>query len=322
MNELKLCPIKCPQCGAPEVVRQGTRITPCERCGAVLCLTEVQSPRYEVMGNMSAAQAVTTARSWMESKGKVGLFGRPELVFMPFHEIAGRRVGVFERKVPERHRVYKERYKPGTGETVVEPEYTFTYKEDTKVMVSDVEHMTPAARAPWDLAVFDAREARRVAVLRRFDLVEAQRRATVFAEEQTPDATAQERFAGKDTEMIASSRRTLFFPFWSIPVETEAGAYEIVIDGVCGNVVAWRLPESFSVPALAWAILAVPGALALGHALHGMFLGGQTIIDPAILLFAGAVATGTAFFKTNRPDWALRRWPEPGTIPRFERGGS
>ena len=268
MNELKLYPIKCPQCGASEVVREGTRITPCERCGARLCLTEVRSPRYEVTANLSAAQAVSTARAWMESELKVGIFGRPELVLMPFHEICGRRVGVFERRVPERHRVYKERYDPASGGTVVEPAYEYTEKEDTKVMVADVEHMTPAARAPWDMAMFDARAARRLAPLRTFDLVEAQRRATVFAEEQSPDATAQERFAKKDTEMVAGSGRTLFFPFWSIPVETEAGSYQIVIDGVSGNVIAWRMPETFRIPTLAWAVLAVPGALALGHALH------------------------------------------------------
>ncbi|UCC74056.1 MAG: hypothetical protein JSV86_05715 [Gemmatimonadota bacterium] len=321
MNELKLYPIKCPQCGAPEVVREGTRITPCERCGAKLCLSELRSPRYEVLANLSAAQAVGTARNWLDKQGKVGLFGRPELVFLPFHEICGRRVGVFERKVPERHRVYRERYKPGTGETVVEPEYEYTYKEDTKVMVADVEHITPAARSPWNLAMFDARAARRLAPLSSFDLVEAQRRATVYAEEQSPDVTGAERFAKRDTEMIASSRRTLFFPFFSIPVQAEGGSYEMVVDGVCGNVVAWRLPEAFEIPTLAWAALAVPGAVALGQALHATFLG-DAFVDPVIMFVIGTIATVTALFRANRPDWRLRRWPEPGTIPRLERSGS
>ncbi len=320
MNELKLHPIKCPQCGAPEVVREGTRITPCERCGATLCLTEVTAPRYEVTANLSAAQAAGTARAWMESRRKVGMLGRPELVFMPFHEISGRRIGVFDRTVPERHRVYKERYDPAAGTTVMEAAYEYSSKEDTKVMVADVEHMTPAAHAPWDLAMFDARAARRLAPLRTFDLVEAQRRATVFAEEQSPDATTVDRFAKKDTEMIASSRRTLFFPFWSIPVETEAGGYELVVDGVSGNIIAWRMPETFKIPTLAWAVLAVPGALALGHALHATFLG-QAVIDPVILFAVGVIATVTALVRSNRPDWQINSWPESGTIPRFERGG-
>ncbi len=321
MNELKLYPIKCPQCGAPEVVREGTRITPCERCGATLCLTEVHSPRYEVTSNLSAAQAASTGRAWMERQGKVGIFGRPELVFMPFHEICGRRVGVFERRVPERHRVYKERYDPASGSTVSEPTYEYTQKEDTKVMVADVEHMTPAACAPWDLAMFDARAARRLAPLRAFDLVEAQRRATVFAEDQSPDATAHERFAKKNTEMVATSGRTLFFPFWSIPVQTEAGSYEIVIDGISGNIIAWRMPETFRIPGLAWAVLAVPGALALGQALHGMFLG-EAFFDPVVLFVAGIIGTVTALVRSNRPDWQIRSWPEAGAIPRFERNES
>jgi len=319
VNELKLYPIKCPQCGAPEVVRRGTRITPCERCGARLCLTEVHTPRYEVTSNLSAAQAAAMARAWMERQGKAGIIGRPELVFMPFHEICGRRVGVFERRVPERHRVYKERYDPSAGGTVVEPTYEYTQKEDTKVMVADVEHMTPAARAPWDLAMFDARAARRIAALRSFDLVEAQRRATVYAEERSPDATAQERFAKKDTEIVAASGRTLFFPFWSIPVQAEAGSYEIVVDGVSGNVIAWRMPETFRIPGLAWAALAVPGALALGQALHATLLG-EAVIDPVVLFVVGVVGTVTALFRSNRPDWRIRSWPEAGAIPRFERG--
>jgi hypothetical protein len=328
VNELKLYPIKCPQCGAPEAVREGTRITPCARCGASLCLTEVHSPRYEVTANVSAAQAVAMARSWMDSQGVAGMFGRPELVLMPFHEYCGRRVGVFERKVPERHRVYKKRYDPVHGDTVIEPSFDYTSVQDTKVMVADVERLTPAARAPWDLAMFDPRAARRLAPLRTFDLVEAQRRATVYAEDQSPDAAAHERFAKKDTEMIASSARTLFFPFWSIPVQTEAGSYEIVIDGVTGNIVSWRMPETFKIPTLAWAGLALPGALALGQALratlgqalHATFFG-EAFIDPVIMFVLGVIGTVIAAMRSNRPDWRIRSWPDPGTIARFERDG-
>ena len=85
------------------------------------------------------------------------------------------------------------------------------------------------------------------------------------------------------------------------------------------NVIAWRMPETFKIPTLAWAVLAVPGALALGHALHAMFLG-EAVIDPVFLFAFGIIATVTAAVRSNRPDWQIRTWPEAGTIPRFERG--
>jgi hypothetical protein len=322
VNELKLHALTCPQCGAPGVVREGTRITACERCGAPLCLTETTYPRYEAVSNMSAAQAVTAARTWLDQQKQVGMFGRPELVFIPFHEISGRRVGVFERKVPERKRVHRRVYNPQYQTGDIESSWVYEEKEDTKVMVSDVQSLSPAARTPWDLRMFDARAARRSAVLRTFDLVEAQRRATVFAEERSPGAAAGERYADKgQAEMVAASRRTLFFPFWSIPVQTEAGGYEIVIEGVTGDVIAWRLPQPYPASGLTWAMLAVPGALGLGHGLHALFFG-AAMISPVISLAAGALLTAIAVGRSNRPDWSLRSWPEQDTIPRLERRGS
>ncbi len=321
MSGLNLRPLKCPQCGAPEIVREGTRITPCERCGAMLCMTEVHTPLYEVVSNLSASQAVATVRTWLTTRAQTAIFGRPELVLMPFHEIAGRRVGVFEHKKPERYRIYRERYQPGTGDTRMEPEWAYEYKEDTKVMIADVEHMAPAANAPWDLSMFDARTARRLAELRSFDLVEAQRRATVYAEEQAASVAEEERFAQKDTEMVATSHRTLFFPLWSVPVRTQAGEYEVVIDGVTGNVISWRMPESYPTAGLAWGMLAIPGALALGHALHA-FIFEPSAFDPIVMFGIGIILTGAAFVRANKPDWRLRRWPEPGTIARFENDGA
>ncbi|UCF19418.1 MAG: hypothetical protein JSU87_16060 [Gemmatimonadota bacterium] len=319
MNDLKLRPLTCPQCGAPGVVREGTRITECERCGTRLCLTEKSHPRYEVAANLNAAQAITAARSWLDTRGQVGLFGRPELVLVPYHEIAGRRVGVFERKVPVRKGV--RRYLHGSqGEETI-PEYVYEEKQDTKVMVADVHHLTPAARTPWDLKMFQADAARRSATLQSFDLVEAQRHATVYAEEQSPSAVAARRFAEAgvtargSAEMAATSPRTLFFPFWSIPLQTEAGSFQIVLEAVGGEIVAWRLPEPYPTPSLTWALLAIVGALGLGHALRALLLD-TSAIDPVIAFAVGAAATAAAVIKANRPDWSIRSWPEAGTIPR------
>jgi hypothetical protein len=191
-------------------------------------------------------------------------------------------------------------------------------------MVSDVHHLTPAARTPWDLKMFQADEARRSAALRSFDLVEAQRRATVYAEEQSPSAVAARRFAEVgitargSAEMVATSPRTLFFPFWSIPVKTEAGSFEIVLEAVGGAIVAWRLPEPYPASSLSWALLAIPGALGLGHALRALLFD-TSAFDPIVAFAIGAVATATALVRANRPDWTLRSWPEAGTIPRLER---
>jgi ribosomal protein L37AE/L43A len=322
MNDLKLHSVTCPQCGAPGVVREGTRITECERCGARLCSTEVITPRYEAVANLSAAQAVNRARNWMEQQKKIGMFGRPELVLIPFHEVTGRRVGVFERKVPERKRVHRRAYNAETRTMDVESGWEYEEREDTKVMVSDVQHLTPAARTPWDLAIFDARAARKSARLRHFDLVEAQRRATVYAEEQSPSALAEQRFADKgQAEMVAASRRALFFPFWSIPVQTVSGSYEMVLEAIKGDIIAWRLPEAYPRRSLAWIALAVPGTLCLGQALYATFFG-STVFDSIVLAAVGVIATGIALHRVNRPDWALRSWPEPGTIPRLERHGT
>ncbi len=321
MNELRLHALKCPQCGAPGVIRHGTRITDCERCGARLCVTELSHPRYEVRANLDAAGAVTAARSWLDRRGQTGLFGRPELVLIPFHEVSGRRVGVFERKVPERKRVHRRVYNPQHQTEDIESRWVYVEKEDTKVMVSDVQHLTPAARTPWDLHVFDAAAARRATALQTFDLVEAQRRATVFAEESSPGARADIRYADKGSaEMVASSRRTLFFPFWSIPVQTPEGSYEIVLDGVEGSVIAWQLPQDYPTAGLVWAALAVPGALGLGIALRAALFDGA-LIDPFIAGAVGVLATAAAAWQANRPDWSVASWPQPDTIPRLERHG-
>ena len=314
MNELRLHPLTCPQCGAPGVVREGTRITECERCGARLCLTETEAERYEVVANLDAARALNAARAWMDLQKRVGMFGRPEPILIPFHQVAGRRVGVFERKVPERIGVRRTLYATGAGTAEAESEYIYREKEDTKVMVSDVEHITPAARTPWDLGAFDPRDARRKAELRRFDLVEAQRRATVYAEELTPSAQAERRYTQRGTsEIVASRRYTLFFPFWSIPVQTEAGSYEIILEGVSGEVVAWRLPERSVEWIRNWAVLALPGSFALGYGLHAiLFQPGA--FSPALAILLGGAATVASLVISNRPDWALRSWPDAGSV--------
>ena len=309
MSDLTLRPLKCPQCGAPGVVRRGTRITNCERCGVRLCLTEVATSKYEVSGTLSPGGALNAARSWMEGRSVKGNFGRPELVLIPFHEVSSIRVGVYERTVPERLRAKRVQYSSGDGGA--EPvDWVYAEKEDTKVMIADVQHLQPAAQVPWDLSEFDAREARRSASLQPFDLVEAQRRATVYAEEETALGAAERRFSqGSEMEVVPLGRRTLFFPFWSIPVETTSGSFQIVLDGVNGAVVAWRLPRPFPRAAAVWALLAIPGAFALGHGINALFLGGSSPLDPFAALLLGALATGAALWKANHPDWALVSWP-------------
>ncbi len=326
MNELQLQALTCPQCGAPGLVREGTRITECERCGAALCLTATPTPRYEATALLGTTQAASRARAWLEKRGGKVILGRPELVLIPFHEIVGRRVGVFERKVPERKRVHRTIYNPQYQAEDVESKWVYVEREDTKVMVSDVQHLTPAATTRWDLRMFDADAARRSAELRTFDLAEAQRRATVYAEESTAGAVAEERFADRSlvqagtAELVARSRRTIFFPFWSIPVQTTAGSYEVVVDGVAGSIVAWRLPETFRASGLNWAVLAVPGALGLGHGLHALLFG-TSMVEPVLAFTVGIVATAAALIRSNRPDWTVRAWPQPDTVPRLERHG-
>lgn len=314
MNELKLHPLTCPQCGAPGVVREGTRITDCERCGARLCISHLASPKYEAIANLGPAQAITAARAWMQSHDQTGIPQRPELVLVPYHEIAGRRVGIFERKVPDRERVHRTIYSAHTGESDVESKWVYTQREDTKIMVSDVQHLAVAAKTPWHLGGFDAAEARRRSTLRDFDLVEAQRRATVYTEERTTDEAAALRFADRGAaEMVATSRRTILFPFWAIPVRTPEGEYEIVVDGIGGNVIAGRMPQSFPMPSLSWAGLAVVGALLLGQAFRAILFDGA-VIDPVIAGLAGAGLTGLGLSRTNWPDWSIRSWPEADTL--------
>jgi len=300
-------------------VREGTRIHPCERCGATLCLSHVASPKYEAPAVLGAAQAQTAARAWLQSRGQKGLCGRPELVLIPFHEVAGRRVGVFERKVPERHRVHRTIYSSETGGSDIESKWVYTQKQDTKVMVSDVQHMQMAARTRWDLSQFDVRDARQRASLRSFDLVEAQRRATVYSEERSATELAEQRYADRGAaQVVAASRRTIFFPFWSIPVQMVAGEYEIVVDGVAGNIVAWRMPSPYPSRSLAWGGLTLLGALAAGHAIRGI-LTGSAVIDPVVALFVGGALTAFGVIQANRPDWSLAIWPEPDSATEATR---
>jgi hypothetical protein len=250
------------------------------------------------------------------------MFGRPELVLIPFHEVSGRRIGVFERRVPERVRVHRRVYDPQSGGTKVESDWSYEEREDTKVMVSDVQQLTPAARTPWDLKMFDSRAARNLARLSVFDLVEAQRRSTVYAAEQSAAAAGERRFGEKEgTELVAASRRTIYFPFWSIPVGTGEGSYEIILEAITGKIIAWRMPQPYPSGSFKWAALAVPGALLLGHGLNGTFFG-TPVIQPLLAIGIGAVATVGALLQARHPDWMLRSWPGPETIPRLERDGT
>lgn len=309
MNELHLHALRCPQCGAPGAVREGTRITECERCGVRLCVTGTVIPRYELEARLTAEQAVDLARAWLRDRGFRGEPGRPEPILIPFHEIAGRRTGVFQRKVPKRRRVQRVREGPN-NQPQIETRWIQEEEPDTKVLLSDVGHITAAARTPWNLDAFDARAARRSTSLRPFDLSEAQRRATVLAQELSPTDLAERRFAGSgETRIVALSQRTLYFPFWSIPVLSEGGGYELLIDGVRGLAVSWELPEPFPERRWPWLGLAVPGALALGLALRGLLLG-DAPVAPGPSLGFGALASGAALWWSARPDWRVRRGPD------------
>ena len=315
MNELRLHPLQCPQCGAAGVVREGTRVTRCERCGVPLCLTDVTVPRYEVEARLDAPAAVAAVRAWLDVQKVEGSIGRPELILIPFHEIAGRRTGVFHRKVPKRRLVERVR---GLEEPdripEIEHRWVQEYRDDTKVLLSDVQILTPAARPPWDLRDFDAHAARRTAMLKPFDLADAQRRATVLAEETSAEDLGLRRFgAGPAAEFISVSRRTLFFPFWTLPVASDGGSYEVVIDALSGGMVAARLPRPFARPDAAWIGLAVVGALGLGIGLRG-FLLGDTGVHPLLALLVGLVGTALAVRRSTKPDWELRTWPE-GAAP-------
>lgn len=311
MNELRLHALVCPQCGAAGLVREGTRITRCERCGVPLCLTGVTVPRYEVESRLDAAAAVAAARTWLDAQRIDGVIGRPELILVPFHEVAGRRTGIFERKVPKRRLVEQVRgLDDPEGIPRVEHRWVQEYKEDTKVLLSDVQFLTPAAQPPWDLRDFDAAAARRTATLRRFELADAQRRATVLAEETSAEDLGLRRFAaGPTAEFVSVSRRTLFFPFWALPVASDGGSYEVVIDGLSGGMVAARLPRPFTRPGAAWVALAVVGALGLGIALRGFVLGSPAI-HPLLALLVGGVGAALAVQRAAKPDWELRTWPE------------
>lgn len=319
MNELRLNAVSCPQCGAPGIVREGTRITQCGRCGSRLCLTELSGSRYEAVARLSAAQALSQARARIQQQRLPGQLGRPELVLIPYHEIAGRRVGIFDRKVPERERVHRTIHSTRSGGPEVESKFVYREREDVKVMISDVQHLSPAARPAWDLGMFDAEAARRGTELVRFDLVEAQRRATVYAEEETPLGAARRRFADAGSaRMVAASRRTIFFPFWLVPVEVSSRSYHVVVDGVAGSVVAWRLPRARGRETLWWSALVVPGTLGIGQTLH-LLLTGSALVSPIVGMTVGLAATGLALHRINRPDLSVETWPSPASIPRLDR---
>lgn len=311
MNELRLHALSCPQCGAAGAVREGTRITECERCGVPLCLTGPVTPRYEAEARFDAARAVEAARAFLGQRRSDGDPGRPELLLIPFHEIAGRRTGVFQRTVPKRKRVQDVHYGPDDTPQI-QTRWVQEEHFDTKVLLSDVGYLSPAVRTRWDLAAFDPRAARRAAILRPFQLAEAQRRATVFAEEITAPRLADRRFGEtEDAKLVAVSHRTVFFPFWSVPVRSAGGSYEVLVDGTSGAVVAWELPEPFPARRWPWLALALPGTLALGVGLRGFALGASPI-DPGLALLLGLITTGTALWWSSRPDWRLSRSPDEG----------
>ncbi len=103
-------------------------------------------------------------------------------------------------------------------------------------------------------------------------------------------------------------------------MRTDEGSYEIVLEGITGSIVAWRLPQSYPAGSWSWALLAMPGSLLAGHGLYGLLFG-TPVIPPFAALAVGALATIAALYRANRPDWMLRSWPDPGSIPRLERNG-
>jgi hypothetical protein len=103
-------------------------------------------------------------------------------------------------------------------------------------------------------------------------------------------------------------------------LQTGTGSYEILVDGIAGAIVAWRLPQIYQTSTLNWALLAVPGALALGQFLRATLFG-SSVLDPAIGFVAGIVVLGAALWRSNRPDWSVQSWPDAATIVRLEAHG-
>ena len=60
-----------------------------------------------------------------------------------------------------------------------------------------------------------------------------------------------------------------------------------------------------------WALAGIPGAFALGYGIKAITLGAAPIVDPFLALVVGAIATTAALWMSNRPDWALKSWPDP-----------
>lgn len=289
----------CPRCGRAVRLREGARVVRCPSCGGrSLVLTRPPDPRFSVEPELDRRGAAEAARAFLRrSPNRRGLdrmatILAPRLYYLPFHNATGRRATIFRGRVPEVRRtqpLWSDRLAstgtPGrAGEPT--PAIDIVERDDTRVQLSDLNVWAPAFRSTrWDTTVFDPEAARLRSSLHPFDLPRLQAQGTVVSI-GIPIEETEARSLRDDgrTRAVGVRRRTVFFPFWSVPYTVDGARYDVLIAaaGEPGQIVCGRAPGDPRAAHLARVEAAAAG-LALGA-------GARAII----LTLAGGAGTGLA----------------------------
>lgn len=272
--------VSCPRCGGALTLPGGARVVTCPSCGG-RSLLALQPPRpvYYLEPAMDASAATAAVRTFLrrppsapDLAAKATLLP-PHLHFVPYHQVTGRRVGIVHRQIADTVLEQPQQLLDARGQArqrgLGDPagmgsRVRIVNREDTKVMIADVQAFIPAfGGRRWDLADFDAAEARLGAVLRPADLDALQRRGTVLST-TVPMEGAEARLVqpGPGVRIVAVQRRTLLFPFWLVPVRYRGARFEALVSAVVDGSVVWATtPGDRGAPPPLWLLATAAGFL-------------------------------------------------------------
>lgn len=321
--------VSCPRCGSALTLPGGARVVTCPSCqGRSLLSLQPPSPLYYLEPATNASAATAAVRTFLRRPptapnlaGKATLLP-PHLHFVPYHQVTGRRVGIVRRQVADTVLEQPDPYLVDAAGRVRQralgdpagmgSKVRIVHREDTKVMIADVQAFIPAfGGRRWDLVEFDAAEARLGAVLRPADVDLLQRRGTVLST-VVPIEGAEARLVqpGPGARIVAVQRRTILFPFWLVPIRHRGARFEALVAAVPDGDVVWATtPGSRGAPPLEWILATAGGFLAglggrglLAAAGVGLGAGPSGEVSALLLAVGGAAALHVARrVRTLRP---------------------
>jgi DNA-directed RNA polymerase subunit RPC12/RpoP len=295
VNDPKIQKLNCTRCGGVLCFEPGQRVIRCQYCGGKNLLRgDSDLPRYYLPEQVTSEKVLSIAGNIINKTSgtpsnlsdKVQM-QQPQLFWVPFYEITGTRLALFEEKKLRRNQISTPMFRMSssvpqyaksstlkltTSRDAIEQASPHKIKIDSKVVLGDFMIDDPAVTmTDWGLDAVKLNQVRRgsegVSIL-PFRLRELQRRGTVLY----PDKSFERFFAThtklagtrtiKNSSILEQETNLIYYPVWRVIYSYRKAMVPVVIDGLNGKILNARLPLSEKYRVMAF--LAGTGPLGIG----------------------------------------------------------